>query len=116
MKALGISLLGLVFFVDYNILGVITVMMFYLFRDFKGARLCQLAAMCMLYIVLFEGQTIPLLGWDFPIEGFGVFALVFIWLYNGQKGKSSKWLQYAAYAFYPVHALVIYFINVLRWA
>ncbi len=114
VKALGIWLLSVVMMVDYGPIGVPTVLIFYLFRDFKGARLCQLAGMVLLHVVLFNGQTLPLsLGafhYDFPIQGFAVFSLLLIWLYNGKKGRSNRVMQYAAYAFYPVHALVLYLI------
>ena len=36
-----------------------------------------------------------------------LLALPLLWLYNGQHGRKSKPLQYAAYAFYPVHLLVL---------
>ena len=44
---------------------------------------------------------------DFPTQGFAVLSLIFIWLYNGKKGRSSKALQYGFYAFYPVHMLIL---------
>ena len=57
------------------------------------------------------GRTIPLalgsMTFDFPTQGFAVLSLIFIWLYNGKKGRSSKALQYGFYAFYPVHMLIL---------
>jgi hypothetical protein len=44
---------------------------------------------------------------------FAVLALVPIWLYNGQKGYSSKAVQLACYWFYPVHLAVLYVLSVL---
>ncbi len=118
LKTMGICLLGLVFMVDYKMMGVATVILFYVCRGFKGAWLCQLAGMIVLNGVLFNGMVIPVtlgsISFEFPQQAFAVFALVFIWLYNGQKGRSSKWLQYAAYAFYPVHALILYLISHFR--
>ena len=34
-------------------------------------------------------------------------ALVPIWLYRGRQGHHSKAFQYACYAFYPVHMLIL---------
>lgn len=107
-------LLGGIGFVDYGVMGVLTVVLFYLLRDFPLARLAQLAAMVLLNIVFFKGQTIPLLGFDFPIQGFAVLALVPIWLYSGKKGFGGKGFQWAAYLFYPVHLLVLYLLYTLR--
>lgn len=114
VKALGIWALSVVMMVDYGIIGVPTVLLFYLFRDFRGARLCQLAAMILLHGVIFDGQMLPItlgnFAFEFPVQAFAVFSLLLIWLYNGKKGRSSRVMQYAAYAFYPVHALVLYLI------
>ena len=110
-----ISVAAALGFVDYGFLGMLTVVMFYILRDFPFAWLCQLVAMVLINIVFFEGQvaTIELFGKTFevPYQGFAVFSLVPIWLYGGRKGKSSKIMQYGFYAFYPVHMWVLYLIK-----
>ena len=102
-------------FVDYGYLGMLTVVMFYLMRDFPFAWLGQLVGMVLINIVFFEGQVFmfELFGktFEIPTQGFAVFALIPIWLYGSRKGKSSKALQYGFYAFYPVHMLVLYLIK-----
>ena len=109
---LSASVIG---FVDYGHLGMLTVVMFYLMRDFPFAWLGQLVGMILLNITFFEGLVFPveILGktFEIPSQGFAVFALIPIWLYGGRKGKSSKALQYGFYAFYPVHMLVLYLIK-----
>lgn len=122
-KNIGLSMLWLVLisiaatigFVDYGFLGMITVVMFYLLRDFPFAWLCQLIAMVLINIVFFEGLVVPveLFGHTFeiPTQGFAVFSLIPIWLYGGKKGRSHKALQYGFYAFYPVHMLILYLIK-----
>ena len=110
LSVAGLFLLSLVGMVDYGWKGVVTVVAFYLLRDFPLAWLAQIAALVLLNIVLFKGQTIPLLGWDFPTQGFAVLALLPIWLYNGRRGGGGKTLQTAFYAFYPVHVLVLYLL------
>lgn len=110
-----ICLASVIGFVDYGFLGMITVVMFYLLRDFPFAWLAQLVAMVLINIVFFEGQVVPveLLGrvFEIPTQGFAVFALIPIWLYGGRKGRSSKIMQYGFYAFYPLHMLVLYLIK-----
>ena len=110
-----ILLASVIGFVDYGYLGMLTVVMFYLMRDFPFAWLGQLVGMILLNITFFEGLVFPveILGktFEIPSQGFAVFALIPIWLYGGRKGKSSKALQYGFYAFYPVHMLVLYLIK-----
>ncbi len=99
-------------FVDYGFWGFLTVVMFYLFRNFPFAWLAQLIAMVLMNLILFEGQQIPveIFGETYEVaaQGFAVFSLIPIWLYGGKKGKSSKIMQYGFYAFYPVHMILIY--------
>ena len=119
--ALSVLLLGLILlasvvgFVDYNHYGVLTVIMFYLMRDFPFAWLGQLIGMILINIVIFEGLVFPVeifeKTFEIPSQGFAVFALIPIWLYGNRKGKSSKILQYGFYAFYPLHMLVLYLIK-----
>lgn len=102
-------------FVDYGFLGMLTVVMFYVLRDFPFAWLAQLVGMVLINIVFFEGLVYPveIFGktFELPYQGFAVFALIPIWLYGGKKGKSNKIMQYGFYAFYPLHMLILYFIK-----
>lgn len=110
-----IGIVSVVGFTDYGFLGVLTVVMFYLVRGYKFTRLLQLIGMVIIHVFLFEGQVLifDVLNHtiEFPVQGFAVFALIPIWLYNGKKGCSSKIMQYSFYAFYPVHMLVLYLIK-----
>ncbi|MGM9587986.1 MAG: TraX family protein [Candidatus Limivicinus sp.] len=103
---------GVVLFPDYGLMGVMTVLCFFVFRDH---RLFQLAAMAVLNIFAFKGQTIPIslfgLACDFPIQGFALLALPLIWLYNGEMGRGGKGLRFFWYIFYPLHMLALYFIQ-----
>ncbi len=110
-----ISIAGIIGFVDYGFLGVLTVVMFYLCRGYRFTPILQLIGMILINIVFFEGQVFmfDVFGKtiEIPSQGFAVFSLIPIWLYNGKKGKSSKVLQYGFYAFYPVHMLILYLIK-----
>lgn len=115
LQLLLIAVASVIGFPDYGFLGMITVVMFYLFRDFPFAWLLQLAGMVCINIVFFEGQVIPFefLGasLEIPTQAFAVFSLIPIWLYGGKKGSSSKIVQYGFYAFYPVHMLILYLVK-----
>lgn len=114
LKILGLLLIGTVGFVDYGVTGILTIIVFYIFRNFKFAWLGQLISLILLYVVFFKGQSviINVFGFEYflPLQGLGVLSLIPIWLYNGEKGKKNKLLQYSFYAFYPVHMLCIYMI------
>lgn len=110
-----ITVASVVGFVDYGLSGVLTVVMFYLFRDFPFAWVLQLIGMVLINIVFFEGQVIPVtfsgLSFEFPTQGFAVLSLVPIWLYGGKRFGKNRAVQYGFYAFYPVHMLILYLIR-----
>lgn len=110
----GTSFLAQYGFTDYGAMGVYTIVAFYIFRGFKGAWIGQLLALIYLNIIHFQGQFIPIefFGsiFEFTTQGFAVFALLPIWLYNGKKGSTSKTIQYISYWFYPVHMLILYIL------
>ncbi len=81
---------------DYNLLGVGLVILFYLLRE-KGPLLRIGAA--MVYHTLLRNMG---------VYWFGLLGFLPILLYNGQKGKGLKWLFYV---FYPVHLLLIFLIK-----
>jgi hypothetical protein len=47
----------------------------------------------------------------YPIEPIALVSLIFIKLYNGKRGVK---LKYLFYAFYPVHLLILSFINNIK--
>lgn len=114
LALLGYTLLALIGMVDYGVMGMWTVVLFYLCRGFSFAWLAQLVAMVLINVVWFEGQSLVLtlagMTWYFPTQGFAVLALLPIWLYNGKKGSASRVIQQISYWFYPVHLLIIYLI------
>lgn len=107
---LALILLGSILtFPDYGVMGVMTVVVFHVFRDAPGAKLGQLLGMLVIHVFGYEGQMLLLFGGavEFPVQGFALLALIPIWLYNGEKGPGGKAFQYASYAFYPVHMLIL---------
>ena len=104
-------LLGTVTMVDYYGAGVVTVLVFYLCRGRRFGWLGELAGLVVLNCFLLRGMELPVtvLGHTFalPEQGLAVLALIPIWLYNGRQGPHSRAIQYACYAFYPVHMLIL---------
>ena len=102
---------GQITMVDYYGSGVVTVLVFRLCRNRPWGWLGQLAGLIWLNCCLLDGMMIPvtLLGHTVEIseQGLAVLALIPIWLYNGKQGPHSRAIQYACYAFYPAHMLVL---------
>ncbi len=85
---------------------------FYIFRGRKWwCLLGQVLTLYWINVVLLGGLMYPirLFGMEFELcqQGLALLALVPIWLYRGRQGCHSKPFQYACYAFYPVHMLLL---------
>ena len=100
---------------DYGGMGVLTVAVFCVFRNFPLARLGQAVCLLLLNMVFFRGEyvSLDLLGrvLELQTQGLALLALVPIWLYGGEKGRGGRVLQYGSYAFYPLHMLALYLIK-----
>ena len=44
---------------------------------------------------------------------FAVLTAIPLLLYNGQRGRKSKWYQWGYYLIYPIHFMVLYVIELL---
>jgi hypothetical protein len=87
---------ALVLAVDYNFVGVLLIVGLYIFRKNK-----VLQGLVMIFV------NVLLIG---DLQSYAILAMIFIWFYNGERGP--KFNKYVFYAFYPVHLLVLYLINV----
>jgi branched-subunit amino acid transport protein len=87
---------AVLFKVDYQMVGVLTILVFYLFRSHSLLAVLSMAAV-----------NIVLGGF---VQAFAAFSGVPILLYNGKKGRSLRWLFYF---FYPVHLMVLYLMKLI---
>ena len=111
VTALGAAL-GTLGMVDYYGAGVLTVFVFYFFHGREWWKLLgQILALYWINVRMLGGQVYPMtiLGMDVELsqQGLALLALIPIWLYRGRQGHHSKAFQYACYAFYPVHMLIL---------
>lgn len=106
------AVLGTLGMVDYYGAGVLTMFVFYLFRGRKWwCFLGQLLALYWVNVELLSGLMYPvhILGTEIELcqQGLALLALIPIWIYRGRQGYHTRPFQYACYAFYPVHMLVL---------
>lgn len=104
-----ISLFADFFKFDYGFYGVFIIFLFYLCRNNKLLMNFAITILTFIYYVPYFMAS------NFDIRYIGLFfcslvPLIFINLYNGQKGKDQKMLFYI---FYPVHLLVLCLIYTL---
>lgn len=105
-------ILGTLSMVDYYGMGVLTVFVFYFFRNWRWRCLLgQIIALYWINVELLGGQFYPIsvLGMDlkFYQQSLALLALIPIWLYRGRQGYHSKGFQYFCYVFYPGHMLLL---------
>ena len=84
-------------YVDYYMYGIVCMAAFYAFRDSKWKR------------CLASSLSLGIMG---DIEWFAAFAVIPIVMYNGQRGKQTKVMQYGFYIFYPAHLLILAAVHV----
>ncbi len=111
-------IVGLVTFVDFYNAGILTVLVFYFFKDKKWwCYLCQLVCLWYINVELLGGFSyeVTIFGETHFIarQGIALFALIPIWLYKGKQGYHNKAVQYIYYAFYPLHLLILGIIKLL---
>lgn len=106
--AIKIPLLLILFWIsmvipmDYNSYGFLAIVIFYILKDSKLLHSVGYAILLLFYSYT-QGST-----FNIP----AILALIPIFLYNGKKGRSMKYLFYA---FYPLHMLAItYVISLLN--
>ena len=101
---LKIILIGFILFfsqkfkLDYGMYGILLIMNFSIFRNDKFKIL-------MNFLVLNVFNAIFPKVFDLPdTQFFSLISLVFIFMYNGEKGRSMK---YFFYLFYPIHFFIL---------
>lgn len=125
-KQIGVALMsliigtiaGLLAMVDYYHFGVLMILTFYFLRGKKWWN--YLGQFLLMYIINFEMMgglvyVLELFGNEylFPQQGFALFSLILIWLYNGEQGLYNKTIRKIYYWFYPAHMLILALLAIL---
>lgn len=109
---------GLLTMVDYYHAGILTVLVFYFFRQRKWwSFIAQFVCLWYINIEMLGGFAYEIqIGEQvyFVVrQGFALLALIPIWLYRGRQGYHSRTLQWIYYAFYPLHLLILGILKLL---
>lgn len=59
---------------------------------------------CGVVISLFP--SVAMCNWKY--QQYAILAIIFILMYNGQRGYNAKWFQYGCYIYYPLHLAILY--------
>lgn len=89
-------------FTDYNMLGILIIVSFYVFREKKFVNLTILTILLYLLNRYFVKSELQVLA---------TFAMLPIYCYNGKKGTNIN--RYIFYAFYPVHIAILLLIKLI---
>lgn len=95
------------FYFDYGWFGIAIIFIFYIFKDNKPFMNLSfiLAAFANYYYMFLKTSRFEYIF----IILFACLALIPINLYNGKKGKNSKYLLYI---FYPLHLIILYLVSI----
>jgi len=97
------AIISIVSGVDYNIIGLIYILIFYYTKDFvRVSRIPRVALLMFLTNILLVSKT----------QQFALLALPILYLYNGELGPKNKLLQFLFYAAYPLHLIIYYLVNI----
>lgn len=81
--------------VDYGLLGIILTIVLHYCSPNKIATAISLASICTIDCLIDNSFS----------QAYAILAVIFLWLFDGQKGPSAKWLFYI---FYPAHMLFLW--------
>lgn len=109
-------ILGILSFCDYHYSGIFTVLVFYFLRERNWRNfVIQLIFLWYINVEMLSGfyYEWELFGTKIEVvrQGFAMFALVPIWLYNGKQGLYNKAVRNLYYWFYPAHLLVLWLLR-----
>ncbi|WP_027633320.1 TraX family protein [Clostridium hydrogeniformans] len=104
-----ILFIGLSMFTEASFMGILLSLIFYSYRKDKKALYIAYSCVCISmllvsYLVTRNFQSI-MDNYQWMMIG----SLLFIWLYNGKKGRDLRWLFYV---FYPAHVWILF---IIRW-
>lgn len=114
ISACAISFIfGIIVRADYGYAGIMTMLVFYLFKERKMQNLfCQAILLFAINTFILNSSCVFIGNIGIPKQLFAVFSLIPIWLYKGKQGYKSKTLSFIYYSFYPLHIILLVIIHI----
>lgn len=109
---IGIGFLATFFFVDYGMIGIATIFLYYYYHESPKRAIYSVGAMFAIMAALSinnasaGGELVLRAG----IQGLAALAIPLLLMYSGERGLRFK---YVFYLFYPVHLLILFGIDKL---
>ena len=91
---------------DYGLYGVLLIVLFGITREMPRKWPVLAAGMTVLFLWM-PSAVRMIFGIPVPVQIFGLFALIPIALYSGEKLTKSKAAKWVFYLFYPVHMVLL---------
>ncbi|MGD9569190.1 MAG: TraX family protein [Sedimentibacter sp.] len=98
-------LLAVILSVDYNIIGIIYILVLYFTRSYDKLKRFKIVGFTML-VANFASSL---------LQQFSLLALIPMYFYNNELGPKNKIIQILFYAAYPLHLLIFYIIKISIW-
>ncbi len=93
---------------DWNYIAVLMILGFGIFHRSKNMKSVSHAVVGSLHCL----QAVFTNAYVTPLMRTGIFVSIpILRLYNGQRGRKSKFIQWGFYIFYPAHLLAIYLLK-----
>ena len=96
-----------IFIVDYNIVGILYILMFYLTKDMVRIKRLPLIALALFIVHL------SFFGVFNMTQQFALLSLPLLYFYNGRLGPVGSWTKHFFYLFYPLHLGLFYLIQII---
>ena len=96
-------------FTEAGFMGIVLSLIFYKYRNDKKSLYIAYSYFCLVFLI---GAYLADMNFQSIIDNYQwmmIGSLLFIELYNGEKGKDLRWLFYI---FYPAHVWILF---IIRW-
>lgn len=86
----------------------ITVLWIVFFGIYRGQFNKQMMSFALIGLLLYVVPGVAKLGWEYVYRAGVLLAIPLLALYNGQRGRKSRLIQWGFYAFYPLHLVSLH--------